>query len=615
MTIAFAHYRNTPNIGDLMCAPYHYFDFSDKTVYDLADAIEPCEAVIYGGGAIEPLLRTNRIHDAVQANSKIAWGIGTSRRNKRQHGPLVHDLDLCGVREVGREVDVPNAFYVPCVSAMSPLFDESYEITQDVVFYTHGVYGLPDTGPAPRLNNRADTLEDAIRFIASGQTVVTNSFHGTYWAALLGRKVVCIPFSSKFYGFKYPPAYCLNGDWAEAMVRAVSYSSEALNDARQRNVDFHERVQNHIGSKRGAGSMNAVSQPARVRRPPSNPYAGLDARAHWKRAVVGKAPTEIKDWYRKKFDITDMRVSTAGSCFAQHIGRRLRDSGFKFIDTEPAPAVMLPQAKADYSYGLYSARFGNIYTTRQLRQLIERAQGTFKPVERVWKKGSGFVDPFRPTVEPDPYESIPDLKAARGHHMKRVNRMLQNTELFVFTLGLTEAWASVRDGTVFPVAPGVSGGEYNPDKHQLINLTYEDVVADLQWTIDNLRQINPNMHFLFTVSPVPLMATATSDHVAVATSHSKAILRAAAGHFAAKFEFVDYFPSLEIVSSHVTKGQFYDPSNNRDVLSDGVDHVMSFFFSQHNAPAQGAKRKTRSVEEAERLVCDEELLASFGSGS
>lgn len=610
--LAFVHYKNTPNIGDLMCAPYHYFNFADAQSFDLSDEIPPCDAVIYGGGAIEPKLRTERIQDGVQAARKIAWGIGTSRRGKTTHGPLLDDLDLCGVRELGREVGVKNAFYVPCVSCMSPLFDKTFPITQEVVFYTHGVFSLPDTGEAPRATNRSATLEEALRFIASGETVVTNSFHGTYWATLLGRKVVCLPFSSKFYGYKYPPTYCTDNNFEIAIKGARSYP-EALEDARKHNIAFYERVRNMLSELPATRTAVAVGSRKASQRVRSNPYAGIERRAHWRRAVVGRAPTEITDWYRKKFDITNMRIATAGSCFAQHIGKRLRESGFQFVDAERAPSVMLPAARADFGYDLYSARFGNIYTTRQLLQLIQRATGEFQPAELFWRKDDGFVDPFRPAIEPVPYETKEAVSAARVYHLKRVRHMMRGTDLFVFTLGLTEAWQSLKDGAVFPLAPGVHGGKYDPRKHALLNLTYEDVTSDLQQVIDRLREINPNMHFLLTVSPVPLMATATDQHVVVATGHSKAILRAAAGHFAAKYDYLDYFPSFEIVNSHVTKGQFYE-EDGRGVLSTGVDFVMSQFFSQHIQPEKPVARK-RGAGGNERIVCEEEILASFGAAS
>lgn len=247
--LAFVHYKNTPNIGDVMCAPYHYFDFKEGQSFDLSDEIPPCEAVIYGGGAIEPKLRTERLHHNVDAKTKIAWGVGTSRRGRQDFGPLVDDLDLCGVREFGREIGQKRTYYVPCASCMSPEFDRVQGPVHDVVFYTHGVYELFDSEGLPRMNNRASNLRKAIEFLASGDTVVTNSFHGTYWALLLGKKVVCIPFSSKFYGFKAPPSYCTDGDWKSA-VSAAQKHTDYLPESRSINQDFSIKVRSLISSRR-----------------------------------------------------------------------------------------------------------------------------------------------------------------------------------------------------------------------------------------------------------------------------------------------------------------------------------------------------------------------------
>jgi hypothetical protein len=84
-------------------------------------------------------------------------------------------------------------------------------------------------------------------------------------------------------------------------------------------------------------------------------------------------------------------VVTAGSCFAQHISRALREQGFGFLVTEafaPHPGV------ADENYGVFSARFGNIYTARQLVQLFDRAYGAFQPRADHWQgHGGAIIDP------------------------------------------------------------------------------------------------------------------------------------------------------------------------------------------------------------------------------
>jgi len=133
---------------------------------------------------------------------------------------------------------------------MSDNFDLSHSIKNDFAFYTYGHFQLPDEAGHPRLNNKSNKLSEAIEFLASGETIITNSFHGTYWGLLLGRKVVCIPFSSKFYGYKAQPAYCTDGDWRSAAKRAITYNTEYLEESRDANQKFYRKVKSMISVRR-----------------------------------------------------------------------------------------------------------------------------------------------------------------------------------------------------------------------------------------------------------------------------------------------------------------------------------------------------------------------------
>jgi hypothetical protein len=346
-----------------------------------------------------------------------------------------------------------------------------------------------------------------------------------------------------------------------------------------------------------------------------HPYKAQPAKAFWRQTVSEKqSPLDVTNWYKKKWSIADANISAAGSCFAQHLGRYLRSSGFSYIDAEPPPPGLRQARWLDYGYTMYSARFGNIYTPRQLDQLLQRALGEYKPQETAWALGNGFVDPFRPTIEPEPLASIDEVVACRDSHLRAVAKMFERTDVFVFTLGLTEAWLSKTDGAVFPVCPGTQGGTFDDTKYEFQNFAFTDVMSDLAAFMDRARSINGKMRFLFTVSPVPLAATATSQQVVVATSYSKAVLRAAAGQLASKRKYIDYFPSFEIISSHVMEGAFYEP-DKRAVKDAGVQHVMKQFFSEH-VPPQRAREVSEPAEapHEDDVICDELLLAAFGEG-
>src|SRR6185503_11057833 len=113
------------------------------------------------------------------------------------------------------------------------------------------------------------------------------------------------------------------------------------------------------------------------------------------------------------------KVATAGSCFAQHISKRLRASGYRFLVTEAAPAGTADaEARGFHDF---SARYGNLYTARQLCQLFERAYGYFRPTDIAWELPEGrsegrFCDPFRPRIEPAGYPSTEALMEDRKRH-------------------------------------------------------------------------------------------------------------------------------------------------------------------------------------------------------
>lgn len=341
-----------------------------------------------------------------------------------------------------------------------------------------------------------------------------------------------------------------------------------------------------------------------------HPYRHQPQRAFWRQAVQERHFLEIRDWYQRKWPITEMSIATAGSCFAQHIGRRLRSREFRYLDAEPAPAFLPAERHLEFGYGMYSARYGNVYTTRQLLQLLQRALGEFSPVEQVWESGSGWVDAFRPTIEPEPAASVEEVDALRTAHLEAVGRLFEKADLFVFTLGLTEVWLSRRDGAAYPLCPGTQAGHFDPSEHVFANLSYVDVVSDLEAFLVRARSIRPELKVLLTVSPVPLAATASGQHVVAATSYSKSVLRAAAGYLAEKYPFVDYFPSFEIVSSTPMRGAFFNP-DLRTVVEDGVEHVMRQFFAQHPPPTPSAQAADAPAS-PEDVACDEEILAAFG---
>lgn len=355
----------------------------------------------------------------------------------------------------------------------------------------------------------------------------------------------------------------------------------------------------------------------------SHPYNGLPSRAFW-RSAIGDLPTlEIGDLWRPKFTVgKDEPVATLGSCFAQHISRAMVDAGFSWLNAEPAPPRFPEALKTKFHYDVFSARVGNVYTVALLRQWVLWAFDLASPPAEVWREGDRYYDPFRPNVEPNGFASEQELRITRAQTIRALRSMFKNCHVFIFTLGLTEAWINSVDDSVYPMCPGTFAGSFRPNIHHFKNYTYPEIYADLCNVISIIQEYNPSIKFIFTVSPVPLTATASGEHVLVSTVYSKSVLRAVAGAVTATADNVDYFPSYEIISSFPFKGIFYD-TNLRTVTKEGVSFVMRNFLSeivgvshktlQDHATASSAINSIQlpsavPVDE----VCEEMILEAYG---
>jgi GSCFA family len=357
-----------------------------------------------------------------------------------------------------------------------------------------------------------------------------------------------------------------------------------------------------------------------------HPYRSLPPHCFWRRTIAEVAADAVDPVVTAKFKVGRRdKVATAGSCFAQHIARHLHSTGFNYFVTEEAPPLFSEELVQAYNYRTFTARYGNVYTSRQLLQLLQRAYGLFSPGEDIWQAADGnVVDAFRPQIQPTGFASATELAADRAQHLAAVRRAVEELDVLVFTLGLTEAWLSRIDGAVYPICPGVAGGDFDDTRHEFKNLGVAEVIADMTGAIDFVRGKNPAAKFILTVSPVPLAATAENRSVLVSTTYSKSVLRVAAEELARDRPYVAYFPSYEIITGSYTRGAYF-AQNLRDVTDAGVAHVMRLFLKHYASDADvdllpagdaaaasddTAAARARAVEKITDVICEEEILAS-----
>lgn len=331
----------------------------------------------------------------------------------------------------------------------------------------------------------------------------------------------------------------------------------------------------------------------------TNPYRSLPDYAFWRKSFAGVSPETVDIVLRGPITVTkETKVATAGSCFAQHVARELRRNKLNFLVTEHPHPLYSEEMIAANHYSDFSARFGNIYTARQLLQLFKRAYGTLVPMDDVWRQPDGsFVDPYRPQIQAGGFATEQEYWADRAQHFQAVRTMFETLDVLVFTLGLTETWRNRADGVVYPVCPGTAAGVFDPVKHEFYNQPFEDVVADMSEFIGLLRQVNPKSKIILTVSPVPLIATVEDRHVLLSTTYSKSVLRVAAERLTEVFEGVHYFPSYEIITGSFNRGAYFG-HDLREIEASGIQHVMRLFIG-HFVPSVGSSGPLAALAEPE----------------
>lgn len=272
----------------------------------------------------------------------------------------------------------------------------------------------------------------------------------------------------------------------------------------------------------------------------------LDVRQPWRAAAGEIAPTNLDEWYRgASIDLlpdkarlaaqgesailkgwvpaspiigADTRVIGVGSCFASYFLLWLAESGFnRELENSPHNALIR-----------YGSSFENAAViAQQFRWAFEGLDAS-----RVM-----WIDKDRQVFE------------ANEERRLLVRRTLEQTDVLVLTLGLSELWYDKQSGE--PLWRALTRRHYDPERHVFRVETMADTKRSLE-TIEAIRKRHlPRLKIVFTVSPVRLRATFRPVSAISANSVSKAILRGALDEFLRESGGLNrdlfYFPSYEIV--------------------------------------------------------------------
>jgi hypothetical protein len=253
MRVSFFHLRNTKNIGDRWCSPFDHFNWAQHpnivaAAQDMLLPSDDYDVGVFGGGKI---LRGIASSPAWRPRFNIGWGISTVHSNPFSIACFraKRRLNLLGSRDWDGNAGVGGCDWVPCASSEHSFFESPPPPRHKVVVYAHHLKSksLITDCPSdiPLSTNHHGNLDDALSFLASGETVVSNSYHGVLWALLMGRKVLCAPFSHKFQHYRLAPGYTDEAAWRDNLYKAQS-APDLLNLSRAATATFKAKVWSHI---------------------------------------------------------------------------------------------------------------------------------------------------------------------------------------------------------------------------------------------------------------------------------------------------------------------------------------------------------------------------------
>lgn len=251
MNPVFSNIHDAHNIGDKVCCPADYFDeFKEMDRVNLWDSLEPFEnqdMIIGGGGVIHGELATKLANLSANGRKLIAWGIGHNQHveNKLLDYGCLDNFSLIGTRDWHGIEKGGNFNFVPCASCLHPEFDRrNLEPSHDFVVYEHHEHPIEIDCPMKIDNDFGEGMfRVVLDFISIGRTVITNTYHGAYWAMLLNRPVlIWKPFSTRFHAFKYQPGFVDESNWKEKLAKSEPLPVDYLKECREYNLSFYAKV-------------------------------------------------------------------------------------------------------------------------------------------------------------------------------------------------------------------------------------------------------------------------------------------------------------------------------------------------------------------------------------
>lgn len=217
-------------------------------------------------------------------------------------------------------------------------------------------------------------------------------------------------------------------------------------------------------------------------------------------------------------------VVCLGSCFAEEVGNRLAEIKIS-VDINPA---------------------GILYSPASIARILELAIHTSGLKEEHLVFHDGMWHSFLHHGEFSHMEKTGVIKAADKAHASMLEG-LRNAKWLVLTLGTASVFRHMNSQLIVANCHKIPGSEFHRER-----LSVATCLEALGVVIQLVREVNPTIHVLLTVSPVRHIRDGLHEN-----QLSKATLLLAVEKACMDFENTHYFPSYEICMDDLRDYRFY----------------------------------------------------------
>ena len=244
------------------------------------------------------------------------------------------------------------------------------------------------------------------------------------------------------------------------------------------------------------------------------------------------------------------RLMMLGSCFAENMGSKF--SYYKFdVDVNPCGIIYNPLSVANV-----------------LRLLVEGKRFEKNDLREV---GGKWVSLFHHGAfsSADPDECLHRI----NDRLTKATGELRTLDLLVITWGTAWVYRYTRENIVVSNCHKIPSQEFERSR-----LSVEDIVREYLVLIERLREINPGLRILFTVSPIRHWKDGAHGN-----QLSKATLLLAIDRLREEIQHVYYFPAYEIVLDELRDYRFY-AEDMLHVSGFTVDYIWERFLYSFISP-------------------------------